>query len=219
MNSSTQNIYCLSGLGADEKAFERLHVKGCALKHINTIPPTPNEDLSAYAARMFEQVKEQNPIILGLSFGGMIAIEMAKEFSIKKLILVSTVKRYTEIPRWMRIAGSLNLHKLIPIRSNRLTEKADDRRMGIETPEEKKFVDYYRKKADPKYVDWAVHQILNWKNTWVPPNANQIHGEEDRMFPIRNIRNPDYVVKNGTHIMVLNKPTEVSACIEQILLK
>ena len=219
MISSIQNIYCISGLGADEKAFERLEVRGCALQHINTLSPIENESLFAYAARMFEQVKEENPIILGISFGGMIAIEMAKQSAIQKLILVSTIKRYTEMPRWMRIAGSLNLHKLIPIRSNRLTEKADDRRMGIETPEEKEFVDYYRKKADPKYVDWAVHQMLNWKNTWVPPNAYQIHGEEDRMFPIRNIQQPHYVIKNGTHIMVLNKAAEVSACIEEIILK
>ena len=139
----------------------------------------------------------------------MIAIEMAKQAAVDKLILISTVKRYMEIPRWMRIAGTLNLHKLIPIRSNRLTEKADDRRMGIETPEEKKFVDHYRKHADPQYVDWAIDQVLNWKNTWVPPNAFQIHGEEDRMFPIKNIRDPDYVIKNGTHIMILNKAKEI----------
>ncbi|HEY6953910.1 MAG TPA: alpha/beta hydrolase, partial [Flavisolibacter sp.] len=91
MISSTQNIYCISGLGADEKAFERLEVRGCALQHINTLPPIENESLSAYAARMFEQVKEENPIILGISFGGMIAIEMAKQSAIQKLILVSTI--------------------------------------------------------------------------------------------------------------------------------
>jgi pimeloyl-ACP methyl ester carboxylesterase len=217
MSSSLTNIYCISGLGADHRAFERLDVPGCRLQHINSIPPLPNEPLASYATRMFQLIGEENPIILGLSFGGMIAIEMAKQFSVQKLILVSTVKRYTEIPRWMRIAGTFNLHKLIPIRSNRLTEKADDRRMGIETPEEKTFVDYYRKQADPVYVDWAIDQILNWKNTWVPANAFQIHGEQDRMFPIKNIRNPDYVVKNGTHIMILNRAKEVSACIQQIL--
>jgi pimeloyl-ACP methyl ester carboxylesterase len=217
MSSSLKNIYCISGLGADHQAFERLDVPGWRLQYINSIPPLTNEPLSSYAARMFQLIGEEKPIILGLSFGGMIAIEMAKQFPVQKLILVSTVKRYAEIPRWMRIAGTLNLHKLIPIRSNRLTEKADDRRMGIETPEEKKFVDYYRKQADPVYVDWAIDQILNWKNTWVPANAFQIHGEHDRMFPIKNIPNPNYVVKNGTHIMVLNRSKEVSACIQQIV--
>ena len=217
MTNSQQKIYCLSGLGADHWAFERLTVPGCILHYIPSMPPFANETLSSYAGRMFQLVEEENPVILGLSFGGMIAIEMAKQATLQKLILISTAKRYTELPLWMRLAGTLNLHKLIRIRSNRLTERADDRRMGIQTPEEKKFVDYYRKQADPQYVDWAVDKIIKWKNTWVPPNAFQIHGEHDRMFPIKNIRNPNYVIRGGTHIMVLNRAKEVSACIEQIL--
>jgi len=217
MSTSITNIYCISGLGADHRAFERLKIQDCKLQHLEWMPPGLNETLSSYAQRMLGQIKEDKPIILGLSFGGMIAIEMAKHTAVQKLILISTVKRYTEIPRWMRIAGTLKLHKLIPIRSNRLTEKADDRRMGIVTVEEKKFVDHYRKQADPQYVDWAVDQILNWQNTWVPANAFQIHGEDDRMFPIKNIRHPNYVIKNGTHIMILNKSKEIAACIEEIL--
>jgi len=217
MNNSVKNMYCISGLGADERAFERLNVNGCSLCYLEWIAPKPNENLTSYAGRMLSQIAEEDPVILGLSFGGIIAIEIAKQIAVKKLILVSSVKTYNEIPRWMRIAGTLSLHKLIPIRSNRITEKADDRRMGIETAEEKNFVDSYRKKADPKYVDWAVDQILNWKNFWVPDNAFHIHGEKDRMFPLRNIQ-PTHVIKNGTHIMILNKADEVSACIEEIVL-
>jgi pimeloyl-ACP methyl ester carboxylesterase len=218
MSELSKNIYCISGLGADERAFERLNIHNYSLHYMRAIPPLANESLSSYAARMLDQVKENHPVILGLSFGGMIAIEMAKQIAIEKLILISTVKTYNEIPRWMRMAGTLNLHKLIPIKSNRLTEKADDRRMGIETIEEKIFVDQYRKNADQKYVDWAIDQILNWKNTWVPPNTFHIHGENDRMFPLRNIQ-PTHVIKKGTHIMILNKADEISSCIEEILLE
>jgi len=216
MNSNTKNIYCISGLGADERAFERLTVNGCSLHHLKWLPPLINENLSSYAKRMAEQIREENPVILGLSFGGMIAVEMAKQMEVKKLVLISTVKTCNEIPGWMKIAGKLNLHKLIPIKSNRFTEKADDRRMGIETAEEKELIDHYREKADQKYIDWAVDQILNWKNTWVPSNTFHIHGENDRMFPLRNIR-PTHIIKKGTHIMILNRADEVSVCIEQII--
>jgi len=217
MSIPTKNIYCISGLGADERAFDRLDVGGYSLRHLNWISPLPNENLSSYARRMLNDVKENNPVILGLSFGGMIAIEMAKQIATEKLILISTVKTYAEIPNWMRMAGILRLNRLIPIKPNRFTEKADDRRMGIETKEEKNFVDHYRKNADQQYVSWAVNQILNWKNTWVPSNAFHIHGEKDKMFPLKNIH-ANYIVKNGTHIMILNKADEISAYIEQILL-
>jgi len=216
MSETSKNIYCISGLGADERAFDRIKIDGCLLHHLNSISPLPNEDLSSYAKRMSEQVKKPNPILLGLSFGGMIAVEMAKHIDIEKLILISSVKTSNEVPRWMRIAGALNLHKLIPIRTNRFTEKADDRRMGIETREEKNFVDHYRRTADQKYVDWAVDQILNWKNTWLPSNTFHIHGENDRMFPLKNIQ-ATHVIKKGTHIMILNRADEISTCIGQII--
>jgi pimeloyl-ACP methyl ester carboxylesterase len=216
MSIATKNIYCISGLGADERAFERLSINGCSLHHVKWIAPLVNETLSSYAVRMSVQVKEKNPVLLGLSFGGMIAVEIAREVAVEKLILISSVKTSNEIPGWMRMAGMLRLHKFIPIKANRFTEKADDRRMGIETIEEKNFVDHYRKKADPKYIDWAIDQILNWRNSWVPENTFHIHGEHDRMFPIRNIQ-PTHIIKKGTHIMILNRAEEISACIEQIV--
>lgn len=216
MSSSAKNIYCISGLGADERAFERLSITGCSLQCLKWIAPLSNENLSSYVERMSEQIGEDSPIIIGLSFGGMIVIEMAKQISIEKLILISSVKTYKEIPKWMRISGALNLHKLIPIKSNRLTQRADDRRMGIETQEEKLFVDHYRKKANQEYVNWAVDQILNWKNACIPANTFHIHGDKDRMFPLKNIR-ATHVIKNGTHIMVLNRAEEINNCIEQIL--
>jgi hypothetical protein len=43
----------------------------------------------------------------------------------------------------------------------------------------------YRKKADQKYIDWAIDQILSCKNSWAPENTFHIHGENERMFPIR----------------------------------
>lgn len=217
MSIPTKNIYCISGLGADERAFERLNINGYSLKHLKWLSPDEKETVSSYASKMLGQVTEPNPVIIGLSFGGMIAIEMAKKIEMKKLILISTAKTRKELPTWMRITGILHLHKMIPIKSNRFTEKADDRRIGIETMEEKKVVEAYRKSADQKHVNWGVDQILNWENNWLPENFYHIHGEDDRMFPIRNIR-PTHIIEKGTHIMILNRADEISACIEQILL-
>jgi pimeloyl-ACP methyl ester carboxylesterase len=216
MNTVTKNIYCVTGLGADEKAFGRLKINGYSLQCLKCLPPLKNENLFFYAKRMLMQIEEKSPIILGLSFGGMIAIEMAKQMEIGKLILISTVKTSNEIPRWMRLSGAFKLHKILPIKTNRFTEKADDRRLGIETAEEKLLVDSYRKNADQEYINWAVAQILTWKNQWLPKNFFHIHGEKDRMFPVKNV-NPTHIIKNGTHIMIVNKADEISICIEQIL--
>jgi pimeloyl-ACP methyl ester carboxylesterase len=216
MSNSSQHIYCISGLGADEKAFTYLNIAGYTLKHVNWITPHKRESLQSYALRLAEQITEPSPIILGLSFGGMLAIEMAKHIPTEKIILLSTVKTYSEIPRWMRWAGNLKLNKWIPVKSNWFTVRANDWRLGIETASEKAFVDYHRKKLNQEQVNWAVDKILNWRNNWVPEGAFHIHGDKDQTFPLKNIK-PTHVIRNGTHIMVLNKAAEISQCIEQIL--
>lgn len=216
MSSAGKTIYCISGLGADENVFAQLHIANHSLQYLHWIKPQTRESLSSYALRLSHQIPESEPVVLGLSFGGMLAIEMAKQIPVKKVILVSSVKTFREIPKWMRWAGTLQLNKWIPIKTNRLTEKADDRRMGIETAEEKAFVEHYRNKADQQQVNWAVNQIINWKNTWVPNGIYHIHGEKDRMFPIKNIQ-PTHVIKDGTHIMILNRTREIGQCIEEIL--
>ena len=216
MNEPAKNIYCISGLGADEKVFERLHINGYSLKHINWIAPLKNESLESYALRIAEQIPEHNPIILGLSFGGMLAVEIAKHIAVDKIILISAVKTCNEIPGWMRWTGVFKLNKFLPVKTNRFTKKADDRRMGNETDEEKQMVEHYRQHADQTQVSWAIDKILNWKNEWVPANVFHIHGENDKMFPIKNI-SATHVIKNGTHIMILNRAEEISACVEEIL--
>jgi esterase/lipase len=211
-----KNIYCISGLGADGRVFDRLTVNGYVLQPLSWIPPGKKESINSYAFRMAEQISEERPIVLGLSFGGMLAIEMARAINLEKIIIISAPKTRNEIPAWMRWAGWLKMNKWLPVQSNRYTERADDRRMGIETKEEKAMVDAYRKTADLQHVNWGIDQILNWKNKWIPPQLYQIHGEKDEMFPLKNIQTP-YVIPDGSHIMILNRPGEIGACVEGIV--
>lgn len=216
MSALKENIYCISGLGSDERAFERLQIDGYGLNYLECITPLKKESLASYAKRMSAWVRETNPVIIGLSFGGVVAIEIAKHIPVQKLILISAVKTTSEIPRWMRVSGALKLHRILPVKSNRFTERADDKRIGIQTAEEKTLVEQYRKNADQAFLDWGIDQILNWRNNWIPQNTYHIHGTDDRMFPIRNIQ-PTHIVKEGTHIMIWNRAEEISRHILQIL--
>jgi pimeloyl-ACP methyl ester carboxylesterase len=216
MGEKQKKIYCISGLGADGGVFDRLAVNGHVLHPLSWIPPGKKESITSYAFRMAEQIIEERPIVLGLSFGGMLAIEMAREINMEKVIIISAPKTRNEIPSWMRWAGRLKMNKWLPVQSNRYTERADDRRMGIETKEEKAIVEAYRKTADLQLVNWGINQILNWKNKWIPPQLYQIHGEKDQMFPLKNIQTT-YIIPDGSHIMILNRPGEIGACVERIV--
>jgi esterase/lipase len=210
-------IYCISGLGADEKVFRHIHIEDYSLVHLPYFRPVRNETISGYASRMADKILEEDPVIIGLSFGGMLAIEIAKQKKVRKIILISAPKTVYEIPKWMRIAGNLYLHRIIPVKTNRLTERADDRRMGIVSPDEKRMVDGYRKSADHIQVNWAIDQVLRWKNKFVPENLFHIHGSDDRMFPIKNII-ATHIIEGGSHIMIFNRGEEIGKCIEGIMM-
>ena len=212
-----RTIYCISGLGADEQAFNKLQIKNYDLRFLPWIKPlNKKESLASYAKRLGELINEPSPILLGLSFGGMIAIEMAKQFPVDKIILVSSVKTRDELPLWMRATGKLKLHKFLPLKSNKLTEYFDNAQLGISNEEEKNMVKMYRKNADREHINWAIDQILNWQNNSVQATIFHIHGEKDRVFPLKRIK-PTHLIKQATHIMVLNRASEISQCINQIL--
>jgi hypothetical protein len=57
---------------------------------------------------------------------------------------------------------------------------------------------------------------LNWKNDWYPENIVHIHGEHDKIFPVKKLK-PTHVIKEGTYIMIINKAEELSKCINSVL--
>lgn len=211
-----QVIYCISGLGADERIFEHLDFRDYDLRFISWLHPSKKESIEAYARRMGDSIQEKDAILLGVSFGGMMAIEIARQIPLQRLILISSIKSAHELPRWMKMAGNLKLNRMIPIRPYSFITKIGNKRLGVTNADEEQMVEAYRKSVNAGYLDWAVNQILNWKNDWVPNGVIHIHGDEDKIFPIREIR-ATHIIKGATHFMVHNRAREVAQCIEEAL--
>lgn len=211
-----KTIYCISGLGADERAFSKLKIKDYKLQVIKWLMPDANETIQQYATRMRAGIKEENPLLMGLSFGGMLCTEIAKQIPVAKIILISSIKSSKELPFWMRAVATLKLNKIVPLKSTRLTQPIQNRMLGVQSEDEKILVASLRREADLPYTNWAVHQAINWKNDWQHPHIFHIHGDKDNMFPIKNIK-ADYTIKNAGHFMIMNRATEVSDCINEVL--
>jgi pimeloyl-ACP methyl ester carboxylesterase len=208
----SQTIYCISGLGADERAFSRLQLPGYHLHFIAWIDPQPNESFTDYAKRMSRFIQEPEPIVIGLSFGGMLAIELTKLIKVKKLILISSVKTKNEEPWWMRASGKLKLHQLLRPKPHPLLYPIENYFLGAHSKAEKTIANHFRETVNKTYLQWAIHQIVNWNNVTIPANCLHIHGNADKLFPIRNVK-ADYVIKGAGHFMVFNKADEISRII------
>ncbi|MES2890704.1 MAG: alpha/beta hydrolase [Bacteroidota bacterium] len=212
-----KTIYCISGLGADERAFSRLKVEGYRIQCLPWLTPQAGENITDYATRMREAITEENPILCGLSFGGMMSIEISKQIQVDKLILISSIKSIKELPRWMKTCGFLRINRLFPMRSFKLMEPIQNRNLGITTPEEIELVRSYRRNAPQVYMDWAVNQVLNWRNNWSPEHIYHVHGDADRLFPIAKI-SATHVIKGGGHFMIMNRADDVNAALKEILI-
>ena len=203
-------------MGADERAFSKLKIDGYVLNVIPWLMPIKDETIQHYAERMRTDITEENPILMGLSFGGMICTEIAKQIPVSKIIIISSVKSSKELPRWMKTVAALKLNKIVPLKSTKLSQPIQNKMLGIQSEEEKTLVASLRRAVDLPYTNWAVNQAINWKNDWQHPNIYHIHGDNDHMFPIKKIK-ADYTIEKGGHFMIMNRAAEVSACINIIL--
>lgn len=205
-----KKLYFISGLGADERIFSRLTFPGYKVIFLPWIQPNPSETLPSYALRMAQQIPENEPFILaGISFGGMLATEIAKVRKTKQLILFSTAKSHHEIPLFYRIGGRLGLHRLIPNcllkRANRFSYYL----FGVSEPEDKLLLKTIMSEVDPKFIRWAMGAIVYWKNEQLPENFIHIHGTTDRILPYRNISQV-IAVNNAGHFMTHTHAGEVN---------
>jgi pimeloyl-ACP methyl ester carboxylesterase len=151
-----KDIYILSGLGADERVFKYLHLPGFTAHHIKWVTPLPEETIEAYAKRLTAQIKTLQPILVGLSFGGMMAVEIAKHIKTEKIILIASSKTNKELPFYYRWVGKLGIHKLVSPgllkRSNFLMNWA----FGALSLPDKKLLNAILKDTDPVFLAWAI---------------------------------------------------------------
>jgi pimeloyl-ACP methyl ester carboxylesterase len=211
-----KTIYCISGMGADERAFAHIAVPGYELRHIQWKEPLPGEPIAEYAKRMAADIPTPNPVLMGLSFGGMMCIEIAKLIPVAKVVIISSVKSQAELPRWMRLVGRAGLHRIVPLRSFKLLEPLQNRKLGVTNEAERRMAIDYRRNANQRYINWAVHQVLNWQNNWQPTSLYHIHGTRDRMFPIKKV-NASHVVPGGGHLMIMNRAAAINAYLQSVL--
>lgn len=206
----------ISGLGADHRMFQNLDLKEFDISFIEWRSPSENESITNYAKRLVSQIKHENPVLIGLSFGGLIAIEISKSIQVEKIILISSMKSKYDIPLYFRIFGKTNLQKVVPFSLLRKINSANNWLFGAKSDIEKLLLKETLENTESSFLKWAVNSIITWTSEKVPNNVYQIHGTKDRLLPVSKIKNSSRI-ENGTHFMILEKAEEISGIIRDIL--
>lgn len=209
-------IYIFSGLGVDRRVFDNIDFGGLNVEFIDWIPPFKNESLENYADRISRIITTDTPILIGLSFGGIVAVEISKIIKTKQIILIASAKNKFELPKFNQVSGKLKLNKLIPKSVFKKQNFFTNWLFGIETESDKQLLKDILNDTDADFFFWAINEIVTWKNEAIPENVIHIHGNKDHIIPFKNVK-ADFVIVGGGHFMTVNKAKEIQNIILSLL--
>jgi pimeloyl-ACP methyl ester carboxylesterase len=207
-------VFLLSGLGADKRLFSYLDLSGYDVTDVQWPAPSVKGSMETYARKLVAQVDDDDPVLIGVSFGGMMAVEIGKIIRVNKIILISSSAVADELPALYRVAGKLKVHRLMTGWLLKNSHRFMNWVMGAADPARRKLLAAMLRDSDERFLYWAIDKVVTWKNEIVPPNVFRIHGSNDRVLPKANT---DYLVEGGGHLIVANRAGEVTRYVREIL--
>lgn len=212
-------IYFMPGLAAGPEIFKKLTLdkEKYTFHYLKWMKPLDVEEkIDNYALRLSTEITEENPVLVGVSFGGIMVQELAKFLNPRKVIIISSVKSPDELPQRFRFAKFTKIYKLFPIK---VIENFEDYTKYFLGKTLKKKADLYKKYLyvrSKESLKWSIYNIIKWEQIKPIENIIHIHGSADSVFPIKNIKNA-IEIKEGTHIMILTKAKKISKIIDKVL--
>ncbi|MEO2051032.1 MAG: alpha/beta hydrolase [Allomuricauda sp.] len=206
MPDNKTHVYLMPGMAANPSIFDGISLPSDQFEthRLEWFVPDKGMSLPEYAQKMRSYIDAPSPVLLGVSFGGMLVQEMAKIMPTQKTIVVSSVKSKHELPKRMLFAKYTKVHKLLPTGLVNNVELLAKYAFGESVNKRLHLYEQYLSLRDKYYIDWSIDQIVNWDQEVPAANVVHIHGEKDTVFPISNIK--DCIpVHNGTHTMIIHR--------------
>jgi pimeloyl-ACP methyl ester carboxylesterase len=207
-------ILLFSGLAADDRLFAPQLAAFPALRVVPWAAPLPGESLRGYAARLAPAVDPGRPCVVGgASFGGMVALELARHLPARACVLVGSVRSPAGFPvRWRLLeplahVGPDGLRVLAGVAgrvAGRFLDPASARRL--------------RRLSRPEsaFERWGLCAGVRWRPRPGGVPVFHIHGAADGVLPAARAL-PDVLVPAGRHALSLSHPAAVNEFLESVL--
>jgi pimeloyl-ACP methyl ester carboxylesterase len=211
-------VYLFPGQGSDERLFKHLKLPpGYDTVHISYPVPDQHETLAAYALRFTALIDTSSAyILMGVSLGGMICTELSDTLSPLHTVVISSAKTRMELPGRYTFQRHLRVNRILP---KGLIKGSARILQGIVEPDRRHdkatFQDMLKQK-DPLYLKRTVDMIVNWDRRNYPEDIVHIHGDSDHTIPVKNV-SYDYLLEDGSHMMMLTRATEINLLLAYIL--
>ena len=147
-----RKVYVFSGLGVDRRVFQNISFRNIDHEFVDWISPSSNEPIADYAKRIAEKLKAEKPILVGLSFGGMIAVEVSKIMDTETVILIASAKTKYELPKRYKILSKLGIIKLLPSKVLKHHNFVTDWFFGVSSQKDKRLLGQILKETDSDFL-------------------------------------------------------------------
>ncbi|MBD2769631.1 alpha/beta fold hydrolase [Hymenobacter sp. BT664] len=201
-------FYLIPGLGADGRVFHYLRLQG-EVHVLHWLPPHgAREPLPHYAARLAAAVPvEQACWLVGVSFGGVLALALGELRPLARVVLISSLASPRELPWVANLARATGLHRLLPMRWLALGPRVAQWFFSVENDAEYQLLRAIIRDTDLRLARWAIGQIVHWSGSSGIPVA-RIHGTHDRLLP-RGAAHSHYQLPGG-HFIIVSRAVEIS---------
>jgi len=217
--NETLGLVMFPGLGADERLIEPQRALGIPIEVPCWIDPLPREPLVSYAARLAATIRTPQPyFIAGISFGGPIALEIARHAHPRGVILISSCRSRRGISRFLRfMARGTRITPLAVFRALKSMPMFGRRMFGTITPEQAAVFDAMLADTPAVRLKWSIAALMKWSGSAVTLDCpiHHIHGECDRILPVR-YGQPDRVIAGAGHLLNLTHADQVNQYIREI---
>ena len=212
-------IHLITGLGANQMAFSR--IKG-SLDHdmnfVEWIEVEDSDSLESYAHRIIESNNiTSSDVLVGLSFGGLLAQQIASILGNAHIVLISSFRDKKDIKTLLRVLMETRAYKLIA--NIDLTYFSSVIRVFMSPSTAKGSGTLNRMIADTdlKFTRWAIDQIrLTGK---IDPGQTTVHniiGKQDKLIKYWE-NTSTFTIEKGGHFMIYENHLEVRMALQQIL--
>ena len=211
------NVYLMPGMGANSMIFEYIRLPEIYQIHkLDWIIPKKNETLKFYAKRICKKIIQPDPILIGVSFGGILIQEVSKYLNYKKIVIISSIKTNEELPISMKMAKKTKIHKILPFQWIDNLDKLALFAFGNGIKKKIKLYQKYLSFKDPNYLKWAMNCIVNWDQKEIIKEIIHIHGKKDNVFPVKYLSGRVYLIE-GNHAIIITRANQINKLLIELL--
>ena len=209
----------IPGMGADERLFAPQLADGLPIEVAPMITPERGDDMARYAERIRDAVDlTGNYAVGGISYGGMVACELAQLCAPKFVLLIASCREGRSLPGYYRLVEYTS--RLLPTPLIQRRCAASSRVLASVEKLDREQYDLIRDMSlnmPVPFLRRVGRMIIQWEGPrdYSCP-VRHIHGSKDRVIPFSRVT-PDEVVPEGGHLINMTHTNQVNRYIERVL--